>query len=208
MAIKGLKRFRLQDIEPGMIIGKTVLDEFGRVILEQGKVILQEGTMLTRDLLDRLMNWNIQVIDIQVLLPASSEKPDSARQSAGDGTVAELLDWLECRENLSVNLDRLVQLLGRKYPADSVFTCVLEGNPKRWWTAASAGSFRLPDANLEQKFKGADYLAGQPVLIDELSMEKAPPPSLSRADMLSMCGVPIQVDGVTVGAIELFSRNA
>ena len=184
------------------------MDEFGRVIVEQGKVILQEGTMLTRDLLGRLQNWNIQVVDVQVLLPFSSGKTAAASQSAGDGTVGELFDWLECRENLSVNLDRLVQMLGRKYSSDSVFVSLLEGNPIRWWTIASAGSFRLPDVSAEQKFKGQDYLSGQPVLIDELSMEKAPPPSLSRADMLSMCGVPILVDGVTVGAIELFSRNA
>ena len=44
-----------------MVLGKTVLDESGRVILEQGKVILQEGSVITRELLDRLLNWNIRV---------------------------------------------------------------------------------------------------------------------------------------------------
>lgn len=40
----------------------------------------------------------------------------------------------------------------------------------------------------------------------ELSMHKVPP-VLSRADMLSMCGAPIILEGVTVGAIELYSQR-
>ena len=206
MPLKGLKRFRLRDIEPGMIIGKTVLDEFGRVIVEQGKVILQEGSLLTRELLDRLLNWNIRVIDIQVLLPSPAGKTSSRQPE--EGAVDELSDWLECRDNLSVNLDRLTQRLGRKYSGDSAFISLLEGEPVRWWTLAAAGSFRLPDVLLDQKFKGQEYRDGQSVLINELSLEKSPPPILARADMLSMCGVPIRADGVTVGAIEVFSRHA
>ena len=207
MPIKGLKRFRLQDIEPGMIIGKTVLDEFGRVIVEQGKVILQEGTMVTRELLDRLLNWNIRLIDIQsVSAPAAGQRAGLA-QPPGNQAVTELLDWFDCRVSLSVNLDRLAQVLGQKYPSCSIFASLIEGVPQRWWTLGMAGSFRLPDAGMEQKFKGQEYLAGQSVIIEELSLEKNPPPILARADMLSMCGVPILVDGVTVGAIEMFSHH-
>jgi two-component system, cell cycle response regulator len=205
MAIKGIKRFRLQDVEPGMVLGKTVLDESGRVILEQGKVILQEGTLITKELLDRLLQWNIQVIDIQSWLPTPGGK--TVNGSAKDNEIAELLSWMDCKDNLSVNMDRLAQSLGRKYPSDSVFVSLLEGQPIRWWVIASAGSFRLSDGTVEQKFKGQEYLAGQGVLIDELSLQKAPP-GLARADIMSMCGVPILVDGVTVGAIEIFSRNA
>ncbi len=65
----------------------------------------------------------------------------------------------------------------------------------------------MSDGTVEQKFKGQEYLAGQTVLIDELSLQKAPP-ALARADIMSMCGVPVLVDGVTVGAIEIFSRNS
>jgi len=65
----------------------------------------------------------------------------------------------------------------------------------------------LPDAALEQKFQGQAYLEGEAVTIGELSMHKAPP-VLSRADMLSLCGVPIVADGMTVGALELFSHRA
>ena len=210
MPIKRLKRFRLQDAEPGMILGKTVLDENGRVILEQGKVILQEGTVLTREMLDRLLNRNIQVIDIQVIVPSSSEKTAQAadmQKKIVDTPETELLGWLDCSEKLSVNMERLAQILGRKYPTDNVFVSLLEGNPIRWWIIGASGSFRLQDATAEQKFKGQEYLAGQIVLIDELSMHKAPP-SLARADMLSMCGVPVVVDGVTVGVIEVFSQHS
>ena len=205
MAIKGIKRFRLQDIEPGMVVGKTVLDESGRVILEQGKVILQEGTLITKEMLDRLLQWNIQVIDIQSWLPTPGGK--TVNGFAKDNEMAELMNCMECKDNLSVNMDRLVQFLGRKYPSDSVFVSLLEGQPIRWWVIASAGSFRLSDGTVEQKFKGQEYLAGQTVLIDELSLQKAPP-ALARADIMSMCGVPVLVDGVTVGAIEIFSRNS
>lgn len=206
MPLKGLKRFRLRDIEPGMILGKTVLDEFGRVIVEQGKVILQEGAILTRELLDRLLNWNIQVVDVQVLLPTAKEAAQTV--AAERRPAQELLDWINERDSLSANLDRLAQALGKKYPSDNVFVSLQEGDPVRWWTLGAAGSFRLPDASVEQKFKGQDYLAGKTVVIGELSMEKNPPTVLARADMMSMCGAPIIVDGVTVGAVEVFSRNA
>ena len=205
MAIKGIKRFRLQDLEPGMVLGKTVLDESGRVILEQGKVILQEGTLITKEMLDRLLQWNIQVIDIQSWLPTPGGK--SVNGFAKENEMAEMLNWMDCKDNLSVNMDRLAQYLGRKYPSDSVFVSLLEGQPIRWWVIASAGSFRLSDGTVEQKFKGQEYLTGQTVLIDELSIQKAPP-ALARADIMSMCGVPILIDGVAVGAIEIFSRNS
>ena len=205
MPIKGLKRFRLQDIEPGMVLGKTVLDEYGRVILEQGKVILQENTVLTRDLLDRLRNWNIQAVDIQVLLPTQAEKAATSERKSGE--MSELLDCLNCRESLSVLLDNLAQLLGRIYPSDNAFVSLLAGEPARWWSLAGVGSFRLPDCAAEQKFKGQEYLAGQAVLIQDLSLQKAPP-GLARADISSMCGVPVLVDGLTVGVIEVFSRNS
>ena len=205
MPIKGLKRFLLQDIEPGMVLGKTVLDELGRVILERGQVILQEGATLTRELLDRLRNWNIQVVDIQALAQAQTAKIPDAAGSGGE--MAKLLDWLDCQAGLSVNLDRLAQFLGRKYPSDNIFVSLLVGDPARWWCIGAAGSFRMPDGATDQKFKGQEYLAGKTIMIEDLSLQKAPP-ILARADIFSVCGLPIVAEGVTVGAIEIFSRNS
>ena len=51
MALKVIKRYRVQDLEPGMVLGRTLLNEKGQVILDQGKVILQEGTLITRELI-------------------------------------------------------------------------------------------------------------------------------------------------------------
>ena len=75
MPLKCLKKFRVQDLEPGMILGKTILNEKGQVMLDQGKVILQEGTLISRELIDRLRNWNICVVDVQIALPLPKAKP-------------------------------------------------------------------------------------------------------------------------------------
>ena len=39
MAVKCLKRFRVADLEPGMVLGKTLLNEKGQVVMDRGKVL-------------------------------------------------------------------------------------------------------------------------------------------------------------------------
>lgn len=210
MPLKTLKRYRLQDLEPGMVLGKTLLNEKGQVFIDQGKVILQEGTVLTRELIDRLQNWNISVVDIQApVFSKNNGKNEFAEEPkiSLDQLSDELLQKMGGTHRLSVLLDWLARGLGRIYPSEHVFISLLEGNPARWWVLASVGSFRLPDALLEQKFRCQDYLAGQTVLIGELSTHKTPT-VLARADMLSMCGVPIVVGDTTVGVVEMFSQTA
>ncbi len=153
-------------------------------MIDQGKVILQEGMLITRELVDRLLNWNIGVVDVQVSLPPASKQPEEVNAPSRAKLEAEMLERVAADELLSVVLDQLVQGIGRLYPSDNVFCTLMEGAPARWWVIASAGSFRLPDAALEQKFQGQAYLEGEAVTIGELSMHKAPP-VLSRADMLS-----------------------
>ncbi|HWR29450.1 MAG TPA: sensor domain-containing diguanylate cyclase [Negativicutes bacterium] len=206
MPLKCLKRYRVQDLAPGMVLGKTILNDKGQVMLDQGKVILQEGTLITRELIDRLRNWNICVVDVQITLPTSSAKSTEEEAPSAEKLEADMLERMAGGESLSLVLDRLAQGIGQLYPTDNVFVTLLDGNRARWWVIASAGSFRLPDVATEQKFQGQAYLTGQAVTIGELSMHKGPP-VLARADMLSMCGIPIIVDGMTVGVLELFSRT-
>lgn len=207
MPLKCLKRYRIQDLEPGMVLGKTILNEKGQVMINQGKVILQEGTRITRELVDRLRNWNICVVDVQVAIPPSSSNAMEAAIPSGETLEADMLGWMAGTEPLSLVLDCLTQGLGRLYPADHVFISLLEGTPAHWWVISAAGSFRLPDVVLDQKFRGQTYIDGEAVNIGELSLHKAPT-VLARADMLSMCGVPITVDGNTAGAVEVFSQRA
>jgi diguanylate cyclase (GGDEF)-like protein len=209
MALKVIKRYRVQDLEPGMVLGRTLLNEKGQVIMDQGKVILQEGTVISRELIDRLRNWNICVVDVQFLLPPpiqgqAAEKTE--RPVSVTALAADMLQRMSGPTVLSALLDRLTHGLGLLYPGDHVFISLLDGAPQRWWVIAAAGSFKLPDVALEQKFRGLDYLSGQTVMIGELSAHKAPP-VLARADMLSMCGVPIIAGDTTVGCIELFSQR-
>ncbi len=207
MPLKCLKKFRVQDLEPGMILGKTILNEKGQVMLDQGKVILQEGTLISRELIDRLRNWNICVVDVQIALPLPKAKPvEEEPLFSREQLESELLESMTGSYSLSVIMDRLAQGLGKLNPTDHVFVTLIEGVQPRWWGIAAAGSFRLPDVSLEQKFQGQAYLEGQAVTIGELSAHKAPT-VLARADMLSMCGAPIVVSGATVGAIELFSQR-
>lgn len=205
MPLKCVKRYRLQDLYPGMVLGKTILNEKGQVMMDQGKVIFQEGTLVTRELVDRLRNWNIRVADVRVAVSPAAAGPEEATADR-EGSVAEMLGSLAGTEILSEFLDRLAHEVGRQYPMDHVFITLLEGTPARWWMIAAAGSFRLPDAGSDQKFQGAAYLAGQTVIIGDLSSHRAPP-VLARADMMSMCGVPIVAEGVTVGALEIFSQR-
>ena len=72
MALKVLKRYRVQDLEPGMVLGKTILSEKGQVMLDQGQVIFQEGTPITREMVERLRNWNVCVVDIRLTMPKPS----------------------------------------------------------------------------------------------------------------------------------------
>ena len=206
MPRKCLKRYRVQDLEPGMVLGKTILNEKGQVVLDQGKVILQEGTLITRELVDRLRNWDICVIDVQVMVEAPASKPMEDALPSKEKLEMDMLEWMSESGPLSVVLDRLVHGIERLYPTDHIFATVLEGKHPRWWVIASAGSFRLPDVALEKKFQGPAYLAGNAVTIGELSTHQAPP-VLARADMLSMCGIPIVVEGLTVGVLELFSQR-
>ena len=205
MSLKCLKRFRVADLEPGMVLGKTLLNEKGQVVMDRGKVLFQEGTLITRELIDRLRNWNVGVVDIRLncVKPAAvgNDGPEDA-----ETVMADLLESLAAATPLSIVIDQLAQGIGRVYPSDHVYISLMEGTPESWSTIGAAGSFRLPDATVEQKFQGPVYTAGQTARIDELSMHKAPP-VLARADMMSMCGVPVQVDGETVGAIEVFSQR-
>ncbi|MHC1761552.1 MAG: diguanylate cyclase [Negativicutes bacterium] len=206
MALKLLKRYRVQDLEPGMVLGKTILSEKGQVMLDQGKVIFQEGTPITREMVERLRNWNVCVVDIRIAQPKTSAAILEDVDPSGDQLASDMLEWMMGSDSLSVILDRLAQALGRLYSGDHAFIALLEGAPARWWMIASAGSFRLPDVVQEHKFQGQSYLDGEIVRVGELSMHKVSP-VLSRADMLSMCGAPIILDGVTVGAIELYSQR-
>ena len=206
MALKLLKRYRVQDLEPGMVLGKTILSEKGQVMLDQGKVIFQEGTPITREMMERLRNWNVCVVDIRLTMPKPSASTPEEIARSGDQLAADLLEWMTGSASLSVILDRLAQAIGLLYPGDHAFIALLEGAPARWWMIASAGSFRLPDVAQEHKFQGQNYLDGEIVRVGELSMHKVSP-VLSRADMLSMCGAPIILDGVTIGAIELYSQR-
>jgi len=52
-----IRRYRIQDVEPGMVLAKPAIDHLKRVVLA-------EGTVLTEKLIDRLENWNIFVVDI------------------------------------------------------------------------------------------------------------------------------------------------
>ena len=205
MSLKCLKRFRIADLEPGMMLGKTLLNEKGQVMLDQGKVLFQEGTLITREMIDRLRNWNVGAVDVKITC-ARTAAPGSEEPVDADTVVAKGLDWLAQGAPLSMALDRLTQAIGRVYPSDHVYVSLLEGSPEVWLTIGSAGAFRLPDAARDQKFQAAVYFSGQTVCINELSLHKAPP-VLARADMMSMCGVPIQIEGETVGAIEVFSQR-
>lgn len=51
------RRFRIQDVEAGMVLGKPAVNSAGRVVLT-------EGTVLTEKLIARLQNWNIYAVDI------------------------------------------------------------------------------------------------------------------------------------------------
>lgn len=51
------RRYRIQDVEPGMVLAKPAIDH-------RKRVVLAEGTVLTEKLIDRLENWNIFVVDI------------------------------------------------------------------------------------------------------------------------------------------------
>ena len=206
MALKAVKRLRIQELKPGMVFGKTVLNDKGQVIMDQGKVILQEGSLITQEIIDRLRNWNICVADVQVSVPAKNETPANKNPASILALSAEMLEWMSGSNGLSVIMDRLAQGLGRIYPFSNIFISLIEGVPARWWVVASSGTFRLPDLPLEQKFRAEEYLGGQPVIIGELSAHKVPP-VLARADMLSMCGIPIVAEGNTVGVIELYSRD-
>ena len=171
MALKVIKRYRIQDLEPGMVLGRTLLNEKGQVIMDQGKVILQEGAVISRELIDRLRNWNICVVDVQFLLPPPIQGQASEKQERPVSVTALAADMLERMSGqtvLSALLDRLTRGLGLLYPGDHVFISLLDGSPQRWWVIAAAGSFKLPDVALEQKFRGQDYLSGQTVMLGEL----------------------------------------
>lgn len=79
-----IRRFRIQDVEPGMTLGMPAINNAGRVVLT-------EGTVLTQKLIDRLQNWNIFTVDIAYsdgqrvpeeipMMSTVFEKPDSAVQ--------------------------------------------------------------------------------------------------------------------------------
>lgn len=205
MSLKCLKRFRTADLEPGMVLGKTLLNEKGQVVLDRGKVLFQEGTLITREMIDRLHNWNVGAVDVQITC-ARTAAPGAEEPIDANAVWLEGMELLAQSTPLSVMLDRLAQAIGRLYPSDHVYVSLLEGLPELWLTLGSAGAFRLPDAARDQKFQGPAYFSGQTVCIDELSLHKAPP-ILARADMMAMCGVPIQMGGATIGAIEVFSQR-
>lgn len=205
MSLKCLKRFRTADLEPGMVLGKTLLNEKGQVVLDRGKVLFQEGTLITREMIDRLRNWNVGAVDVQITC-ARTAAPGAEEPIDANAVWLEGMELLAQSTPLSVMLDRLAQAIGRLYPSDHVYVSLLEGLPELWLTLGSAGAFRLPDAARDQKFQGPAYFSGQTVCIDELSLHKAPP-ILARADMMAMCGVPIQMGGATIGAIEVFSQR-
>lgn len=108
-------------------------------MLDQGKVIFQEGTPITREMVERLRNWNICVVDVRL----TPKKPSASKQEevemSCDQVVSDLLEWMMGSESLSVILDRLTQALGSRYPDDHAFIALLEGTPARWWMIASRG---------------------------------------------------------------------
>jgi HD-GYP domain-containing protein (c-di-GMP phosphodiesterase class II) len=61
------RRFRIQDVEPGMILAKPAISTAGRIILT-------EGTVLTEKLIARLQNWHIYAVDISDVQAAVTPK--------------------------------------------------------------------------------------------------------------------------------------
>lgn len=68
------RRFRIQDVEPGMILAKPAINTAGRVVLT-------EGTVLTEKLIARLQNWHIYAVDISEVQGALATKPVPAMLS-------------------------------------------------------------------------------------------------------------------------------
>jgi len=217
MVQRAVKRFRVEELEPGMILGRTMHDEQGKVIMEAGQVILQEGSVLTRQWIDRLIHLNIKWIDIKVPIdrsPKSTALPVIV--SNDDGPAREkrlreisglLLAEMARGEKLSLVIERFVNEVARFFGTDHVFLSVMDGSPLRWWVIGNAGALRIPELLAEQKFMGGEYEAGRNVLIDDLSSHKVPS-YLSRAEMLSLLGVPIAIRGKTLGVVELASHRS
>lgn len=61
------RRFRIQDVAPGMVLGKPAINAAGRVVLT-------EGTVLNQKLIARLQNWNIYAVDISEEQEISTQK--------------------------------------------------------------------------------------------------------------------------------------
>ena len=149
MALKVIKRYRVQDLEPGMVLGRTLLNEKGQVIMDQGKVILQEGTVISRELIDRLRNWNICVVDVQFLLPPPTVPGKQAEKEEGPASVtalaADMLERMSGQTVLSALLDRLARGLGMLYPGDHVFISLRYGSPlPPCWRKAGSPWYPLP----------------------------------------------------------------
>ncbi len=100
---KKSKRYRIQDVEPGMIVGKTIL-------ADNGRLALYEGTRLTASLIDRLYNRNIYAIDIleetepqkAAGQPQAQNGKSQAFHAAYQDTVQALKDAYETIATLKV----------------------------------------------------------------------------------------------------------
>ncbi|VBB06857.1 Hypothetical protein LUCI_2094 [Lucifera butyrica] len=65
-----IKRLNLPDVKPGMVVGAMLLTEKGRLALDV-------GTVLTENLIERLVNWGIRVVDVR--LEAEEPEPPAWR---------------------------------------------------------------------------------------------------------------------------------
>ena len=83
------KSYNVKDIVPGMTIGKPVLGNNGRVLLG-------EGIILSERVINQLVNWGIQKIDIQEI---------------NQTVAAHVEDLMECARQTSENYDSTLSLL-------------------------------------------------------------------------------------------------
>lgn len=83
-----VKRFRIQDVKPGMLLGRTIF-------LENGTVVLEEGITLTTNMIERLKNWDIFVIDIAENIPALTTPLKKSPSEAYLNFVASYQDTLD-----------------------------------------------------------------------------------------------------------------
>lgn len=139
----------------------------------------------------------------------TDKRPDEIINDKDIKNILKSVNAAALRErNPGALLWRISEAVAQAAECEHVFISLYDKTGQVFRAAAWQSSIQPGEASLERKFMGERYVAGEPVIINDLTQYNYRlKPDAARMQLKSMIGVPVISEGGIWGVMELYSQQ-